>query len=395
MATPVAVVSNYYCWQHCRFALIQCCGTMRLSYRPELLKHTMKSKQKSIAARFGIAEWYGQSFMHLSPKERGEFATYKPDKGKRLSSSERERLASLSFAKVQRELSLKEQDRLKALTELQRLELKGNKSCPFKSSDISTSLCTKEGGVCSLQLYEQNTKGNVRPAEGERGAIRVLCPYRFHEKNLAFKWIGEFAIESTIVEKVGEVGFLESDKSLDSGGGEDVGRLDMILVDADSINAQELRWVAAEIQAVYFSGREMATEFTAIAKHVREGGDGLIWPTEVRRPDYRSSGPKRLMPQLQIKVPTLRRWGKKMAVLVDEAFFQSLGRMQAVDDISNADIAWFRVTFVLNPTTKRYQIKRGDAVLTTLEESVKGLTAGTPVSKGEFEARIKQKLLSP
>ncbi|MDO9401573.1 MAG: NotI family restriction endonuclease [Polaromonas sp.] len=95
----------------------------------------------------------------------------------------------------------------------------------------------------------------MRPVEGARGAIRVLCPYRFHEKNLAFEWIGEFAVDNATVEKVGEVGFLESDKSLDSGGGDDVGRLDMILVDADSINGNELRWVAAEIQAVYFSGR--------------------------------------------------------------------------------------------------------------------------------------------
>lgn len=69
--------------------------------------------------------------------------------------------------------------------------------------------------------------------------------------------------------------------------------------------------------------------------------------------------------------------------------------MEAVDDLSNADIAWFRVTFLLDPVTKRYQIKRGDTLLTTLEESVKGLTAGTPVSRGVFEERIKQKLRSP
>ncbi|MHB1200593.1 MAG: NotI family restriction endonuclease [Polaromonas sp.] len=169
----------------------------------------------------------------------------------------------------------------------------------------------------------------------------------------------------------------------------------MILVDTSSTNEDELRWVAAEIQAVYFSGREMASEFKAISQNVADGGDGLIWPTEVRRPDYRSSGPKRLMPQLQIKVPTLRRWGKKMAVLVDEAFFQSLGKMEPVGDLSNADIAWFRVSFSITPATRRYQIERGGVLLTTLEESVKGLTAGAPVSRAVFEARIKQKLQAP
>lgn len=242
-----------------------------LSYWPEPLEHTMKSKQKNIAARFGIAEWYGQSFLHLSPRERAEFAVYKPNKGTRLSTPERERLASLSLLSTKRQLRPNEEGRLKELTEQQRLELKGNKPCPFKSSDTSTSLCTKEGGVCSLLLYEQNSKGSVVPAEGERSSIRVLCPYRFHEKNLAFEWIGEFAMGSAVAEKVGEVGFLESDKSLDSGGGDDVGRLDMILVDTSSTNEDELRWVAAEIQAVYFSGREMASEFKAISQNVADG----------------------------------------------------------------------------------------------------------------------------
>lgn len=31
------------------------------------------------------------------------------------------------------------------------------------------------------------------------------------------------------------------------------------------------------------------------------------------------------MPQLQVRVPTLRRWGKKLAVALDRAFFDALG----------------------------------------------------------------------
>lgn len=353
----------------------------------------MTTKQKIAAPRFGIAEWYGLSFVHLSPQERSEFALYKPNKKFRLSTSESTRLARLTLKSKSIDLSQKEEDRRTVLDERQRLQFETNKLCPFKSSGTSTHLCTKEGGVCSLRLYEQDSKGNTCPAEGERGAIRVVCPFRFHEKDEAFNWIGEVAINVATAEKVGEVGFLESERSLDAGGGDDVGRLDMILIDTNTRSEDELRWVAAEIQAVYFSGREMATEFKAIAHHFAKGGNGLIWPTEIRRPDYRSSGVKRLMPQLQIKVPTLRRWGKKMAVLIDEAFFQSLGRMEPIDDLSNADIAWFRVTFSYDPATRRFQIKRGKVLLTTLEESVKGLTAGMPVSRGVFEARIKQKLL--
>lgn len=353
----------------------------------------MTTKQKLPASRFGIAEWYGQSFVHLSPQERSQFATYKPDKDSRLSASENDRLTLLTQKSNSGELTKKEEERRQVLAEKQLLQFKANKLCPFKSSGTYTHLCTKEGGVCSLRLYEQDGNGEVCPADGVRGAIRVVCPFRFHENDEAFDWIGEVAINTSTAKKVGEVGFLESDRSLDSGGGDDVGRLDMILIDTMSLGQDELRWVAAEIQAVYFSGREMASEFKAIARHIAEGGNGLIWPTETRRPDYRSSGVKRLMPQLQIKVPTLRRWGKKMAVLIDEAFFKSLGHMEPIDDLSNADIAWFRVKFSYVPATRRYQVRRGDVLLTTLEESVKGLTAGTPVSRGLFEIRIKQKLL--
>ena len=35
------------------------------------------------------------------------------------------------------------------------------------------------------------------------------------------------------------------------------------------------------------------------------------YPDHTRRPDWRSSSAKRLMPQLQVKVPTVRRWNSK------------------------------------------------------------------------------------
>jgi hypothetical protein len=96
------------------------------------------------------------------------------------------------------------------------------------------------------------------------------------------------------------------------------------------------------------------------------------------------------MPQLQIKVPSLRRWGKKMAVVVDEDFFAAMGEMETVKDVSNCDVAWFIV---------RYEEREGRAHLTplkvhltTLESSVVGLTAGVPVTLETFEKRILSKL---
>ena len=88
--------------------------------------------------------------------------------------------------------------------------------------------------------------------------------------------------------------------------------IDQVLV---SVSGQGLKWCALEMQAVYFSGKSMENDF----KDMRQWeGPGIPFPKVQRRPDFRSSGPKRLMPQLQIKVPTISRWGKKMAVVLEK-----------------------------------------------------------------------------
>jgi hypothetical protein len=141
------------------------------------------------------------------------------------------------------------------------------------------------------------------------------------------------------------------------------------------------------MQAVYFSGDAMGKDFGYIARY---DGNDLPFPAGKRRPDYRSSGPKRLMPQLQIKVPTLRRWGKKMAVIIDRSFFDEIGQMDRVKDISHCDIAWFVVKYEEKGT--KVILEPDFVSFTTLEKTVEGLTGGTPVSLGEFERRIKRKL---
>ncbi len=111
-----------------------------------------------------------------------------------------------------------------------------------------------------------------------------------------------------------------------------VGKIDEVLVNAEG---GTFRWCALEIQAVYFSGKSMENDFKLMRDWT---GPGIPFPTVQRRPDFRSSGPKRLMPQLQIKVPTISRWGKKMAVVIDRGFWDSLGKMREVKDLSNCEI---------------------------------------------------------
>ena len=222
----------------------------------------------TLPRRFGIGEWYGYSYVGLTRAERSAYAV-------------------------------------------------GTDShpCPFRMGGGS---CTKRGGVCSFRLYE-NVGETAVPASDSEDGLRVLCPRRFEQGMSVFQWVGETILGTSKPEMVSEIGFLRAEDS-----NAFVGRIDMILANRDAGPGQ-FDWCALEIQAVYFSGPSMREEFRKI---LADEAESPPFPGRIRRPDYRSSGPKRLMPQLQIKVPTLRRWGKKMAVVVDRHFFESLGQME-------------------------------------------------------------------
>lgn len=336
--------------------------------------------------RFHIAEWYGYPFQDLTPKERVDLAKHKVGSHV-MKKTDVRRLTVLQEKAALGTLTVKEQDRLDIPTALLDQQHLAEKPCPFRT-DTAHPTCTKPGGVCSLRLYTDDG-GTFRPSEGDRGMIRALCPYRFHQNDVAFKHIGDRLLSDPIPTQVSEVGFLESTGNLDSAPGEDVGRIDMILVAGEALAEDDLQWCAVEVQAVYFSGREMAIEF----RDIIERGGALAMPAQARRPDYRSSGPKRLMPQLQIKVPTLRRWGKKMAVLVDKAFFLSMGEMRRVEHISNCDVVWFLADFVRDSSDSIYRLEIVGEFATTLESAIDGLTGGEAVSLEEFEDRIRGKIL--
>lgn len=303
-------------------------------------------KRRIERSAYGIGEWYGRSFMQMSDGERRQFS------------------------------------------EIQLLPKRERPTiiCPARSS-VNNVLCTKDGGICSLRLYQQSIAGDASSVPGDEGQLCTTCPYRFYENNIIFQWIGEKILGNTKPTIVGEIGFLERDENAsadrsDRIGREDVGRIDHVLVHPD---ISLMAWCAVEMQAVYFSGESMAKDFRDIAV---TAGEKTPFPLGRRHPDFRSSGPKRLMPQLQIKVPTLRRWGKKMCVVVDRMFFGALGRMETVSDVSNCDIAWFVVRYDEDGA----RLRPDSIHLTTLERSVEGLTAGVPVSLREFEERIKAKL---
>ena len=256
--------------------------------------------------------------------------------------------------------------------------------CPFKPPEPGKPVrrCNKKGGVCSLRLFVQDGSGVTAKDEPV-----ITCPNRFLEANLVVKWVGETLLGTSSPVVISELPFLMGEIQAEEEEAEPdaVGKIDKVLVNADGGN---LKWCALEMQAVYFSGMSMENDF----KMMREWrGPGVPFPKVQRRPDFRSSGPKRLMPQLQVKVPTISRWGKKMAVVIDKAFWKSLSEMRETKDLSNCEIVWFVVSFEA-AIDGRFTLRKDEVHYTTLNNAVEGLTGGTPMSLDRFERELRARL---
>lgn len=236
------------------------------------------------APRYGIAEWYGQSFRDLDPAQRQTLA----------------RIARDGTAEPP--------------------------PCPFQHQRP----CSKKGGVCSLQRVQWAAPDRMGLPAGPRV---VTCPNRFDEAGVMVKWLAEIVgFDPATIQIAREVPFMQAAANPDRA----AGRIDLVLVQS---SGDGLDWYGLAIQAVYFSGFGMGSEFARLSQDAQPQPP---FPDHVRRPDWRSSSAKRLMPQLQVKVPTLRRWGKKLAVALDRAFFDALGGPSAnpVQDLDEGEVLW-------------------------------------------------------
>jgi hypothetical protein len=207
------------------------------------------------------------------------------------------------------------------------------------------------------------------------------------ESGMVFSWVGEVLLGTRSPLFVPEVPFLMS-FAKGNKGRKAIGKIDSILV---GTTVPVLTWCALEFQAVYFSGDKMEADFEGMRAWA---GPGIPFPAGRRRPDFRSSGPKRLMPQLQTKVPTISRWGKKMAVVVDSEFWSGLSGMREVEDLSNSEIIWFVVGYSQS-SAGRFSLQRDSVHFTTLDYAVERLTGGVPMPLERFETEIRARLPRP
>ena len=286
-------------------------------------------------SRYGIAEWYGHSLLGLTSDERQGFAPI-----------------ALSETGIR-------------------------PPCPFQSNEPA---CHKSGGVCSIQLYQGDKSGQIA---GSEGSPVIVCPSRFEQNNVLIQWLGEIVgFPPTEVSMAREIPFMESIAT-----NKPAGKIDLVVARTDG---DRLDWYGLEIQAVYFSGPGMASEFTQLQV---DQNINPPYPKSVRRPDWRSSSAKRLMPQLQVKVPTLRRWGSKMAVAVDQPFFESIGGPSPSysRDLGDGDIIWL-VPRLRRQEDGMYLLEQGHWEVLTLESSSEKLLAAKTIQRHDFETILRSKL---
>jgi hypothetical protein len=302
-----------------------------------------RKNDKSPPKYYSIAEWFGADITTLSPEDR-------------------QLNAALAISKKVKQ-----------------------RPCPFRNG----RQCNKAGGVCSMRRYSRDAdSGSITLGNN----IVTTCPTRFFDGNEIFRWVGEVMLGTQTPRIIGEIPFLQKlrteipeEDDEEPGGGDFIGRIDNILVHPDFTTS--LNWCALELQSVYFSGRAMSFEF----KDIEENPDTVRFPTRKRHPDFRSSGPKRLLPQLQIKVPELITWGKKLAICVDESFFAELIGIEELKHLSNAHLAWFVVRY--EQDNGRFRLRPHRVVFSKLDSTVKALTGGTPLPREVFEQQIMAKLI--
>lgn len=226
--------------------------------------------------------------------------------------------------------------------------------------------------------YEQSADGRLGAPVGEPV---IVCPSRFEEDKLLVRWLAEIVgFEPGEAMVAREVPFMEGTETNKA-----AGKIDLVV--AKSSNGG-LAWHGLEIHAVYFSGEGMQSEFESLG----DEQPTPPFPNAIRRPDWRSSSAKRLMPQLQIKAPTLRRWGSKIAVAVDRPFFDSIGGPSPAPsrDLNDSDVIWLVPELV--PDGERNRLVRGHWEVLTLEQSGEKLLAARTVRREAFEQTLRAKL---
>jgi Restriction endonuclease NotI len=193
-----------------------------------------------------------------------------------------------------------------------------SKYCRFRDGPCNKSSKTDPIGICSV-------------SDGKEAAS--LCPVRFLEGGRIFQDAARIAFgDSASFAIFPEIRILQVPDPKKRGSFKKIGKVDFVL--GKIFDNEVVDFCAVEVQSAYFSGTETRS---ALKYFIANRNFGAL--DTFRRPDFRSSAQKRLIPQLQLKVPVFRRWGKKFFVVVDTQFFNSLPDFRTTTP-ANSELTW-------------------------------------------------------
>jgi hypothetical protein len=235
--------------------------------------------------------------------------------------------------------------------------------CPFRGNECAKGNKQNPLGICSL------TDGRI---------ATVVCPVRFLEGGIMFRDAARIAFgKGARCVAVPEVRVLEVVRD---GKRKKIGKVDFLLARVEGGKAVD--FAALEVQAVYISGNSIRPAFDHYVK------TGVLIEEGKRRPDFRSSAQKRLMPQLALKVPIFRRWGKRFFVATDSTFFSELPPMNP-QSAGNSEVTWLSYKFERQPGGG-FHMQSPNVVHTLWEDVETALREGKAPEKTELLAQLTE-----
>lgn len=243
--------------------------------------------------------------------------------------------------------------------------------CPFHNSsgmNCTKSSATNPLGVCSI--YEKEN-------------IVATCPIRFREN---FHIISD-AVDFFFPEKKYQYVALTEARLKDLYG-KPAGNIDIVIASIDE-TGEILDFGAVEVQAVYITGNVR----NVFDKYMQNPSlnHAIDWPSKnYPSPDYLSSSRKRLAPQLIYKGNILHQWKKKIAVAVDENFFNQLPPLEEIKK-EDADIAWMIYEF--EKKENNYSLKKKGVKYTSFEKALITITTPNVGDVNQFVKYLKDRIV--
>jgi hypothetical protein len=245
-------------------------------------------------------------------------------------------------------------------------EIRNKKHCPFRNAPCTKTSKSNPLGVCTIASDTQAS---------------AVCPVRFLENNTIFRAAASIAFGSEKDFAIFPEFHLLKIKSK-NGKEKKIGKVDFLI--GKILNGEIVDFAAVEVQATYFSGNSIrpAMEYFLETGQLNEA-------ISDRRPDFRSSAQKRLIPQLQLKVPIFRRWGKRFFVVVDQQFFSAMPDIRPSSK-GNSELTW--LVFPMPLVGNRYILDNPVIYHTQWDDVVSALREGTAPEASEIMAELQSKL---